>query len=288
MDNQPSIDLNSDKAPFTTKIPKIPFKGKLTLMSNVGINIEMTKVRQPPEKRSKYYVYKNSENSREFEQSDITKTIRYGKSILYSKRKDQFESSRDGLETLLGEEHGISKYDRSLQLLSFVEMSSVPVTYFSGPKWKIEASPGNMDHQNLLLVLLNKQMLEKQVYGIAKFVLVKGYNLRLVVLVPTEDGLYVKEIPWGELFIADGIKVTSESDQEQKDWMKAWIDELPESSDIPIRNPLLERVWHNVLMRSQQNELADKISVGPYCSISDKLRDEAVQLFNWKGILDLD
>ena len=107
--------------------------------------------------------------------------------------------------------------------------------------------------------------------------------MRNVVVYPTKDeGLIVHEIPWGNTFIADGLSAELKCTEDQVEWMKKFITELPNMEQAEYGNsPLLTRVWTNVMRRSQNDELDFLLPIEERPKVSEELKADASDLFNW-------
>ncbi|BFU23636.1 hypothetical protein EHI8A_005160 [Entamoeba histolytica HM-1:IMSS-B] len=302
----PSLDLNEDKRPFKNPVSKPCYKYALTLIKDIEIFVDMYKQYEvqkfprmshitpfrkvpdyelPVEKRKKYYVLKSDPNNSgaQFGEEDVVKTLRYGKSLLRPAGLSS-ASKIDGVETMLGRDKVLQKREREFHLYSFVPKDSIPIIYFQENSWIIKPCHGFEE----IYTCLNNMMLEQKVVGIARFVLIKSYCVRNLIVIPTADGLIAREIPWGSTFVADGLSVESQSSTDQQEWMSRWLNELPRREDGLKNNPLLDRLWNNVFSRQNNGEWKGLLPIEEQPTLSDELKESAQELLNWNIGLEYD
>ena len=236
----------------------------------------------PVEKKSKYWILKHpktpEEQQEQFDQEHVGKALRYGRTLLRLK-ENRYVSKIDGIETFLGEENAMEKYEREFTIQSFVKKNLIPIVFFQSDSWNVLPQEGNEE----IYKALHDTMALKNVVGIGRFVLTKSYVVRNVIIYPTEkEGLILQVIPWGNTFVADGLSAELKCSVDQVEWMKKYISELPGNDKMEYeRNPLLTRFWTNI-----QNKLNDKpldltLPVDKRPQFSDDLKDDAEDLFDW-------
>ncbi|ELP84734.1 hypothetical protein EIN_174090 [Entamoeba invadens IP1] len=293
-----NLDLNNPNPPFQKTSPtRSSYNYTMTIIRKVTLNVAMyktycpekfppmskiSKIRKAPDpvlpvgERKKYYVLKNDPGDIEFGREDTVMALRYGKDILMSGTPETY-NLQDGVTTCRGEK--VAALERHFVIKYFVHRAKIPTICSLGIQWEIVPMD---DTSSQLYKSLSEMMREKGVVGVAEFVLMKSYNVRNMCIVSTERGLVGIEMPWGECVIADGLSVASECDEEQKNWMEKYVDSLPTRVEKKESNPLLERVWNNILLKSKEQQIDFNLPLKEGFNLSQDEKNKAFKLFNWK------
>ena len=304
---QPDTGKSSYAWNFTFLNENVKFKINLYKTHAPAQFPEMTiqrKLRQKPDmeldesEKKHYFVYKadeEKEGAEEISPDNAIKTLRYGKNVIKPiSRIDEGDYSKtDGVATVLGSENVMIKSDRMFKLFTFVKKEEIPSIYYTGNEWKITTSDIQNNH---FLKVLCTEMIKKGVYGLAKLVITKGYVMRLIAIVPViksqgdseEKYLLAKEIPWGSLFIADGLDAKAKAnDNDQYELMKKIVDNIDYDEELHILNPVLQRVWFNIKGRTESSTEIDKtMPLKQVADIPDELKEESQTSYNWRMSFD--